>query len=99
MGVRIIHGKGQVFWNSFRNNGVGLEVRGTVQHNLNNNDFFDNDVGLFWGLAATPHPQTGAIESRLTEFDHNDFDLCRGRGRRVSDRDDPRGTALIVLHR
>jgi hypothetical protein len=73
VGLRVIHGKGQIFWNTFRRNGVGLESRGVFHMDTNNNDFIENEVGVRWGLAATPHPETGLVVSRQTEFDHNDF--------------------------
>jgi hypothetical protein len=73
VGLRVTHGKGQIFWNTFRNNGVGLEARGIFHTDTNNNDFIGNGIGLLWGLADAPHPLTGLRVSRQTEFDHNDF--------------------------
>jgi hypothetical protein len=73
VGLRLVHGKGQIFWNTFRNNGIGLEARGIFHVDTNNNDFLDNEVGLLWGFAAAPHPDTGRMTSTQTEFDHNDF--------------------------
>ena len=65
VGLRVVHGKGQIFWNMFRNNGVGLETRGVFHLDTNNNDFLDNEVGLRWGLAAGPtRPPDGSRAPR-----------------------------------
>jgi hypothetical protein len=70
VGLRVTHGKGQIFWNTFRNNAVALEVRGAYHTDINANTFIDNGLAVLWGLATVPHPETGLVYQKNIEFNH-----------------------------
>jgi hypothetical protein len=70
VGLRVTHGKGQIFWNFFRNNGVAIEVRGAFHTDINSNTFTDNGLAVLWGLADTPHPDSKLRRQKTVEFNH-----------------------------
>jgi hypothetical protein len=70
VGLRVTHGKGQIFWNFFRNNDVGIEVRGVFHTDINSNTFEGNGLAVHWGLADTPHPDTKLRWQKTVEFNH-----------------------------
>jgi hypothetical protein len=70
VGLRVTHGKGQIFWNVFRNNEVALEVRGAFHTDINANTFIDNGLAMLWGWAAEPHPESGVAYQKVIEFNH-----------------------------
>jgi hypothetical protein len=70
VGLRVTHGKGQIFWNTFRNNDVALEVRGAFHTDINANTFLDNGLAVLWGLADDPHPASGLTRQKVMEFNH-----------------------------
>jgi hypothetical protein len=73
VGLRSVWDKGQVFFNEFVNNEIGIELRGNFHQDVNANRFFANTIGILWGLAPTPNPDSGVTTQRTMEFNHPIF--------------------------
>jgi hypothetical protein len=69
-GLRTEHDRGQVFYNFFEQNGVGMEVRGGFHMDLNSLRFFGNGVGMVWGLSDEPNPRSGCTSQKTMEHNH-----------------------------
>jgi hypothetical protein len=70
VGLRVTHGKGQIFWNFFRYNDVAIEVRGVFHTDINSNTFEENGLAVLWGLADEPHPDSKLKRQKTVEFNH-----------------------------
>ena len=75
IGIRSEHDKGQIFFNRFRGNDVGIHLLGNHHQDVNANQFHDNAVGIIWGLADTPNQNSkGHCTSQTAmEFNHPVF--------------------------
>jgi hypothetical protein len=70
VGLRVTHGKGQIFWNFFHDNDVAIEVRGVFHTDINSNTFVKNRLAVLWGLAGKPHPDSKLTKQKTVEFNH-----------------------------
>jgi nitrous oxidase accessory protein NosD len=75
IGMRSISDKGQLFYNVFDGNeDVGLIIRGNFHQDVNANEFYNNGVGLVWGLSLTPNIWNGCTAQTMMEFNHAIFE-------------------------
>jgi hypothetical protein len=75
IGIRVRHGKGQVFYSTLRNNTIGLKVESAGHTDINGTRYVADEscptcIGVVWGFANTPNPDSGLFANSVMEMNH-----------------------------